>query len=262
MTNKNKDLPGNSVEFQRENRVHIAGEHGSVIRDLFNDFGPTAIQIHSDRWGERTAVQGCSSAVERPVHIGKAEGSTPSTPTGRAAPYNRGSPKTRQFYKVRPGNLEAYFWNNVAVGAPAHCWPWKGSLCEDGYGRARYDGKTWIASRLAYLVSYGEHPGQALICHHCDNPACCNPGHLYAGTKSDNEKDKFRRGRASMKGESNRSAKLTADKVSEIRNLFAQGKSNMEIGRLLGVHHSTISKIRTGASWRALYPQNWEPSSK
>lgn len=236
-----------TAQLGGENSFHIAGERGTEIKGFPNDFNTSGSESYSSERVKRTAVQGCSSAVERSVHIGKVGGSTPSTPTGRTAPYNRGKPKIRQFYRVNPENLPDYFWSKVAIGAPAHCWPWKMSLDADGYGRATYGGKPWIASRLAFFIATGENP-RGLVCHRCNNPACCNPGHLYAGTKSDNEKDKFKAGR-SHKGGNNPASILYPAQVEEIRRLIAEGHTNVAIAAEYEVHHSTISKIRTGNSW-------------
>lgn len=141
------------------------------------------------------------------------------------------------------------FWDRIAVGAPSECWPWRGSVDRYGYGRFKLGGRTISASRAAYIVATGADVEGLMICHRCDNPRCCNPSHLYAGTKSDNEKDKYARGRATQKGDQNSASKLSADQVENVRALFRQGMTNVAIGKLMGVHHSTISKIRTGASW-------------
>jgi hypothetical protein len=80
------------------------------------------------------------------------------------------------------------------------CWEWIGSRDKDGYGRIRGSshGKVWV--KRAHRCSYEEHVGpipEGLdVCHHCDNPPCINPDHLYAGTKSENMQDMVQRGRS------------------------------------------------------------------
>lgn len=145
-------------------------------------------------------------------------------------------------------DVPSRFWERVAVKSPSECWPWLGSVDRDGYGRASLKGKKMLASRLAYILATGKNPEDLLVCHHCDNPPCCNPSHLYAGTKSDNERDKFKRGKT-HRGEKNPAGKLSEDQVQNIRRLFDKGMTNVAIGKMMGVHHSTISKIRTGGSW-------------
>lgn len=237
MANKNNKMGAEAIDFPLENGVHIAGGHGSEVKGISNDFNATNPSSHSGQ-GVKCAKRGCSSGVERSVHIGKVRSSKLRTPT------------TRHFSDISDSGFADYFWSRVAVGAPAHCWPWMLSSNGDGYGQIKVGGSYWTASRLAYVLTTGVAPKTLFVCHHCDNPICCNPAHLYAGTRSANERDKVKRGRNNpARGERNHFSRLTATQVENIRRLFGQGMTNVSIGKLMGVHHSTISKIRTGNSW-------------
>lgn len=79
---------------------------------------------------------------------------------------------------------------------PDVCWEWTGALGgRDGRGYFTVAGTKYLAHRLVYMIFYGDIlPGQ-VIRHKCDNPKCCNPYHLESGSRSDNELDKYRRGR-------------------------------------------------------------------
>jgi hypothetical protein len=89
------------------------------------------------------------------------------------------------------------FWRHVQRGEPDACWPWVGAVSYQGYGRTRWQGRHVNASRAAWLHTHGAiWPADLVVCHHCDNPSCCNPTHLFLDTNGGNQADKARKGRA------------------------------------------------------------------
>jgi hypothetical protein len=92
-------------------------------------------------------------------------------------------------------------WTVVSSG----CWEWNGcrSKDRDKHGNERprdqqygWFGRNGLAHRYALALKLGRPilPG-LMACHHCDNPSCVNPDHLYEGTASDNMQDKWDRDR-------------------------------------------------------------------
>lgn len=77
------------------------------------------------------------------------------------------------------------------------CWIWTAGRNKLGYGRFGLPGqyKTVQAHRFAYEQFYGPIPEGMFVCHHCDNPPCVNPEHLFVGTHVDNMKDMWSKGR-------------------------------------------------------------------
>jgi hypothetical protein len=92
---------------------------------------------------------------------------------------------------------EAAFWEKVQIGEPNECWPWTGGRSGDGYGVHRLrDYFRSSSHRIAYALANRAEPAEMHVCHHCDNPLCCNPSHLFLGDAKANAQDKVRKGRA------------------------------------------------------------------
>lgn len=140
------------------------------------------------------------------------------------------------------------FWGFVdrTGGHVSGCWEWQGASDSDGYGRVWNGKRPAFSHRAAYAIGHGTDPGSAFVCHRCDNSACCNPAHLFLGTRGDNNRDANLKGfgRAAV-GEANHRAKLSDAQVAEIRAL--QGEvSQRALSDRFGVCQSQISRILSG----------------
>ncbi len=138
------------------------------------------------------------------------------------------------------------------VRDPDKCWEWTGARDYKGYGRFRLGGdeKKRGAHRFAYLYFVGHVPDEMFVLHKCDNPACCNPAHLFLGTAADNMIDKTRKGRNNAPcGERHAFAKLTDQAVRKIRERLHQGELQHTIATDFGVSQTTVSNIACGRKW-------------
>lgn len=90
--------------------------------------------------------------------------------------------------------FEPLFQRGMVQISTTGCWEWMGAR-RKGYGLWRTDGKTQSVHRLAFRAVKGKIPEGKIVMHRCDNPACCNPDHLRAGTRSQNTLDSLRKGR-------------------------------------------------------------------
>src|SRR5262245_1331567 len=98
------------------------------------------------------------------------------------------------------------------------CWPWTGARNRGGYGILGFQGKSELAHRVAMVLLANRRVAGFSVMHHCDNPPCCNPAHLFLGVQADNVADmeRKRRGRH-PRGAKHGRAKLTWEQVGEIR---------------------------------------------
>lgn len=149
--------------------------------------------------------------------------------------------------------LKVRFWAKVRI-TPG-CWWWTGNAIK-GYGRIRRGGSDNVylaAHRYGYEWANGPIPDGLGVLHHCDNPRCVNPDHLFLGTNTENVADMVSKGRHNPGrtfGEDQWASKLTPDEVRTIRWLYPM-YSQQRIGAWFGISQATVSWIirRRGWAW-------------
>ena len=140
----------------------------------------------------------------------------------------------------------ARFWAKVAK-TPT-CWIWLagkgGGKHVPTYGRIRIDTRQYFAHRLSWQITFGMIPDGLCVLHHCDNPICVRPDHLFLGTLADNNHDMIVKGRQA-RGETHPYAKLTTNEVETIRQLVG-GIPQREIAKAFHVSQQLVSCITRG----------------
>lgn len=150
------------------------------------------------------------------------------------------------------------FWSKVdQSGGPGECWPWTAARKRGGYGMFRVGNGMRKASRVALELTCGSVPPGLFVCHSCDNPPCCNPAHLWAGTAKDNHTDMIAKGRGNRgvvpggrrRGEENGRAHLTEAGVRDILVSCARGETQESVARRHRVARSQVGRIVRGENW-------------
>lgn len=158
-------------------------------------------------------------------------------------------------------DVEAFadtFWSRV--DKTGDCWLWQRYRKPRGYGicyphfkdnpqRGHY------THRVSYVLTYGHIPDELLVLHHCDNPPCCNPKHLFLGTQHDNAQDMVAKDRARKTGKHGDDCPasiMTEKMVMEMRELYAQDVDPQEIAAIYGFKKRTIEAAVTGHNWKHL----------
>lgn len=97
-------------------------------------------------------------------------------------------------------SVEVRFWAKVGEPNERGCREWIGARDKNGYGRftPHFGQKQEAAHSFAYQLTVGPIPAGLWVLHHCDNPPCVEPSHLYAGTAVDNARDRKVRGRGAV----------------------------------------------------------------
>lgn len=111
------------------------------------------------------------------------------------------------------------------------------------------------AHRISYRIYNGEIPYGMYVCHHCDNPRCVNPEHLFLGTQADNMHDCAVKGRKTPSGsigERHGMSKLSASQVIEIRERNSHGERGSELADEYGMSRAAISLIVNRHIWKSI----------
>lgn len=137
------------------------------------------------------------------------------------------------------------------VADPADCIIWEKAKSLGGYPLVWRDGKTQSYLRWRWKRDIGPIPDGMFMCHHCDNPSCTNVEHLFLGTRADNFKDSFLKGRARHAiGEEHGLAKMTVKQVKGIRKDYADGMRVFELVKKYGLTRTPINRIISRETWK------------
>ena len=165
--------------------------------------------------------------------------------------------------KVRDRTNTERFWSYVNKDFPGTCWEWIGGKRDGGYGRYWFEGKAMPSHRYSYELLNGPVPDGYIICHKCDNPACCNPDHLFLGTNARNSADMVAKGRQSKgiehakailpnrpKGINHANSVLTEEQVIEMRVLYETGKwFQRALAKRYNTSQATVQRVVTRKAW-------------
>lgn len=153
---------------------------------------------------------------------------------------------------ARRKSLDESFWSRIR--RTDACWLWTGHRNNDGYGSLRRGDKMIKVHRLSWELHFGTIPDGTEVCHHCDNPACVRPDHLFLGTHLDNMVDRDSKGRSGShlrRGELNGQSKLTASQVQDILRRYAAGNTtHHRLASDFSVSPALISHILSGRAWQ------------
>lgn len=150
------------------------------------------------------------------------------------------------------------FLELAATCNKSECYEWPFFRQPEGYGKIGHK----IAHRMSYEMHIGPIPKGLLVMHSCDNPPCCNPHHLQAGTHKDNVQDMIKKGRRAKRyfpegfsnaGELHGRSKLTEKTVNLIRKEYQDDHlSHRKLAAKYGTSKRNIENILHNRTWRHL----------
>lgn len=156
------------------------------------------------------------------------------------------------------------FMAKVNIQDGNKCWIWKGATT----GKSGY-GQFWNGERnmqAHHFLLDAPVPKGKEACHRCDNKLCVRPSHIFIGTRSDNMRDCFSKGRLRPlngclamhknrklhRGINNHESKLTEAQAREAKSCPRKRGAATALAKKLGVSLTVICDIRDGKRWTHL----------
>jgi hypothetical protein len=145
------------------------------------------------------------------------------------------------------------FWSLVGRDGPfppsdtkikTRCWEWIGSVTKEGYGRFKFNHRTYYARRFAWTLSHGE-PEGVLVIDRCGNRNCVR--HLGTRLRTENLVEAALVNRY---GAHHANAKLTDQKVRQIRAARAAGTPLAVLARRFKMSPAVISRVANRRTWK------------
>lgn len=168
---------------------------------------------------------------------------------------------------VEKSGWKARFFAMMDIRGDDDCWEWTGASQKSGHGHfsIHHTGDS-KPHRIAYRLAFGDIPSTLCVCHACDNPPCCNPRHLWLGTKAENNRDSQSKGRGvrhgptttkRARGIANAKSKMTPEIV---RQIILSDKNQLELSKQFGVTQTTIRNVRSGLNWGHITGLKYDPT--
>lgn len=144
------------------------------------------------------------------------------------------------------------FWEKVDKNGPVPkhcpelgpCWLWTGAIKDTGYGVMKNPGEKCVDKTHVY--SFQLHGGllqeKQWVLHKCDNRACVNPKHLFAGTHRENMADMATKGRSARV-----KSRLSAEQKAALLAAVQEGLlTYVQLAEKYGITTRTITRLARG----------------